>query len=180
MALDFASDWYVTAAGQRQFNVSINGTQVLTNFDIFATAGGKDKAIQETFTATANASGQIAVAFNYGAAGTPWSTASRCFPAARRCGQINCGEMAGGTITVNPGTFTNQGTLAGQQRRGSNVNGLTGNVGNAALYGSGSSLSLAGTNYVVNQALRADQVPVLAGRHAVNNRLPLRRRRWTQ
>ena len=48
VALDFASDWYVTAAGQQQFDVSINGTQVLTNFDIYATAGGKDKAIQET------------------------------------------------------------------------------------------------------------------------------------
>ena len=51
--LDFA-EIYWTAAGQRLFNVSINGQQVLTNFDIFATAGGKDIAIAETFTATAN------------------------------------------------------------------------------------------------------------------------------
>ena len=52
-----------TAAGQRLFNVIINGTQVLTNFDIYATAGGRDKAIQETFTTTADANGRIAIAF---------------------------------------------------------------------------------------------------------------------
>ena len=33
------------AAGSRAFNVSINGTQVLTNFDIVAAAGGQYKAI---------------------------------------------------------------------------------------------------------------------------------------
>ena len=39
-----------TGAGQRQFNVLINGVQVLTNFDIFATAGAQYKAVVETFT----------------------------------------------------------------------------------------------------------------------------------
>jgi len=39
VTLDFA-ETYVTAAGQRIFSVSINGTQVLTNFDICAAAGG--------------------------------------------------------------------------------------------------------------------------------------------
>jgi len=33
---------YVTSPGQRIFNVSINGTQVLTNFDIYAAAGGRN------------------------------------------------------------------------------------------------------------------------------------------
>ena len=106
MALDFASDWYVTAAGQQQFDVSINGTQVLTNFDIYATAGGKDKAIQETFTATANGSGQITVAFNYGAAGTPQVNGIEVLSGGTPVLQINSGELAGGTITVNPGSFT--------------------------------------------------------------------------
>ena len=41
--LDFAEEYW-TAAGSRTFNVLINGTQVLTNFDIFATAGGEYKA----------------------------------------------------------------------------------------------------------------------------------------
>jgi hypothetical protein len=60
VTLYFAEEYW-TAAGKRVMNVSINGTAVLTNFDIFATAGAAFKAVQKTFTATANASGQIAI-----------------------------------------------------------------------------------------------------------------------
>jgi len=52
-----------TTAGSRQFNVSINGTQVLMNFDIFATAGGQNIANIQEFTETANASGQYVLTF---------------------------------------------------------------------------------------------------------------------
>jgi PKD repeat protein len=58
---------YFTAAGQRAFNVSINGTRVLTNFDIFAAAGAK-RAVVKEFAATANASGQIVIAYTQGTA----------------------------------------------------------------------------------------------------------------
>jgi len=61
--LDFA-ELQASAAGQRLMNVSINGTQVLTNFDIFATAGAQDKAIAESFSAIANAQGQIVINFS--------------------------------------------------------------------------------------------------------------------
>jgi hypothetical protein len=54
---------YWTAAGQRIFNVSINSTQVLTNFDIIAAAGAANKAVMEQFTATASASGTITIQF---------------------------------------------------------------------------------------------------------------------
>jgi hypothetical protein len=60
--LSFAELWW-TAAGQRVFNVSINGAKVLSNFDIFATAGGRNKAVLETFSATAGATGTIAITF---------------------------------------------------------------------------------------------------------------------
>jgi hypothetical protein len=60
-----------TAAGQRKFNVAINGTNVLTAFDIFAAAGGRNRAISEQFTATANASGQIVIGFSQGGADNP-------------------------------------------------------------------------------------------------------------
>lgn len=60
--LHFA-EFYWTETGQRVFNVSINGTQVLSNFDIVATAGGQDIAVVEPFTATANAQGQIVLQF---------------------------------------------------------------------------------------------------------------------
>jgi beta-glucanase (GH16 family) len=67
VALHFA-EFFWSNAGQRQFNVSINGTQVLSNFDIIAATGAKDKAIVENFPATANANGQIAIQFSNGAA----------------------------------------------------------------------------------------------------------------
>jgi fibronectin type 3 domain-containing protein len=67
--LHFA-ETYFTAAGSREFNVAINGTTVLTNLDIYA-AVGKDAALLETFTATANSSGQIVIAFSLGAANQP-------------------------------------------------------------------------------------------------------------
>jgi Malectin domain/Fibronectin type III domain len=52
-----------TAAGKREFNVSINGSQVLTDFDIFAAAGGQNIANIQQFTEAANASGQLVLVF---------------------------------------------------------------------------------------------------------------------
>ena len=56
-------EFYWTKPGQRVFNVSINGAQVLSNFDIFAAAGAQNKAIIEQFTETANTSGQYVIQF---------------------------------------------------------------------------------------------------------------------
>ncbi len=58
-----------TARGQRQFNVSINGVRVLTNFDIVATAGGADRAVVEQFTVRADHQGAITIAFTAGRVG---------------------------------------------------------------------------------------------------------------
>jgi hypothetical protein len=55
-----------TAAGQRTFNVAINGATVLTAFDIFAAAGGANRAIARTFNTTVNSSGQVVVQFTRG------------------------------------------------------------------------------------------------------------------
>jgi hypothetical protein len=59
--LHFAEIYY-NAAGIRVFNVSINGTQVLFNYDIFAEVG-KNKAIIKEFTIPANGSGQIVIQY---------------------------------------------------------------------------------------------------------------------
>ena len=59
--LHFA-ETYWTAAGQRRFNVTINGTQVLTNFDIIAVAGAANKAVVNEFNAVASG-GQIVVQY---------------------------------------------------------------------------------------------------------------------
>jgi hypothetical protein len=62
---------YFTKSGQRKFNVNINGARVLTNFDIFAAAGAKNKAVMRSFDATANASGEIVIEFAAGSVDQP-------------------------------------------------------------------------------------------------------------
>lgn len=52
-----------TAAGKRLFDVIVNGNQVLTDFDVFAEAGGQYIAVQRTFTTTASASGEVVIQF---------------------------------------------------------------------------------------------------------------------
>jgi hypothetical protein len=50
VTLHFAETYpAITGPGQRQFDVSVNGKKVLSNFDIFEVAGGLDRAVQETF-----------------------------------------------------------------------------------------------------------------------------------
>ncbi len=61
--LHFADD-LSSAAGQRVFNVSINGSKVLTNFDIFKAAGTKLKAVVEQFSAKPDANGEIVIQFS--------------------------------------------------------------------------------------------------------------------
>jgi hypothetical protein len=58
--LHFA-ELYQTATGKRVFNVAINGTTVLSNFDIYKTAGAQYKAVVREFTTTSTASGAITV-----------------------------------------------------------------------------------------------------------------------
>jgi hypothetical protein len=60
--LHFAETFFSTA-GSRVFNVSINGTQVLMNFDVFAAAGAQNKAVARQFTAAANTSGAYVIQF---------------------------------------------------------------------------------------------------------------------
>src|SRR6266849_2719974 len=62
LRLHFAETFF-SSAGSRTFNVSINGSQVLTGFDIFATAGAKNKAVIEQFTENASSTGQYVITF---------------------------------------------------------------------------------------------------------------------
>jgi hypothetical protein len=58
--LHFA-ELYWTASGKRVFTVAINGSTVLSSFDIYAAAGATYKAVVREFTATADAAGQVVV-----------------------------------------------------------------------------------------------------------------------
>jgi hypothetical protein len=51
VTLKFA-EIYWSAQGSRVFNVKLDGDQVLSNFDIFAEAGGANRAIDKTFQTT--------------------------------------------------------------------------------------------------------------------------------
>jgi hypothetical protein len=59
----YFAETYLSASGERVFNVSINGTSALSNFDIYASAGGQDRAIARELTVTADSGGQIAIQF---------------------------------------------------------------------------------------------------------------------
>jgi len=61
--LHFA-EFYWTSAGQRVFNVSLNGTPVLTNFDIVQDAGGPLVAVAKDFSTNSDSSGNITISFS--------------------------------------------------------------------------------------------------------------------
>lgn len=65
------SENYFSAKGKRVFNVAINGTTVLSDFDIYGTAGAQYTALEEAFTTAANSAGDIVIAFTDGTANQP-------------------------------------------------------------------------------------------------------------
>jgi uncharacterized repeat protein (TIGR02543 family) len=101
----YFAETYWTAAGQRTFNVAINGTTVLTAFDIFAAAGGASKAVARTFNTTSDANGQVVIQFTKG--GGPDNP--------KICGiavALGGTPPAGSTLTVSK-AGTGSGTVAG-------------------------------------------------------------------
>lgn len=60
--LDFA-EIYWDGPGKRLFNVRMNGSEALNNFDIFVAAGGKNRAVRREFSVVADALGQIVIDF---------------------------------------------------------------------------------------------------------------------
>ncbi|HEX7735176.1 MAG TPA: malectin domain-containing carbohydrate-binding protein [Ktedonobacteraceae bacterium] len=91
--LDFA-ETYWTAAGQRTFNVTINGQQVLTSFDIIGAAGAANKAVNEQFNAAASSSGTVAIQFT----------------TVKDNAQVNGVEVLGGSATTPTPTPTSSFT----------------------------------------------------------------------
>ncbi len=73
------SENYVTGPKERLFNVSVNGTRVLTQFDIFAAAGGEYIANVQTFSVTST--GTVTIAFAPGSIQNPTVNAIQLVPA---------------------------------------------------------------------------------------------------
>jgi len=60
--LHFTEDWPADEfVGKRIFNIALNGTTVLSNFDIFSTAGAAHKAVVECFSQVADQFGKITI-----------------------------------------------------------------------------------------------------------------------
>ena len=98
--LKFAEIYY-TSVGKRLFNVSINGTPVLTNFDIVATAGAAFKAIDKTFPVTVTGN-SITVQFTAGSADFPKVSA------------LEIKQASGVGIQINPTTVSLQAAQSQQ------------------------------------------------------------------
>jgi beta-glucanase (GH16 family) len=52
---------YWSAIGARKMNVIVNGVTKISNFDVYATTGAKNKASQQNFLVNANGSGQYVI-----------------------------------------------------------------------------------------------------------------------
>ena len=95
----YFAETYLSGSGQRLFNVTINGTTVLSSFDIYAAAGGKNKAIAQTFNTMANSSGQVVIQFISGTQNP-------------KINGITATGSSGATLSVSPTSLT-VGSAAG-------------------------------------------------------------------
>ena len=88
--------------GQRQFNVAINGNQVLSNFDIFAQAGGMNIAVDRAFPVTVTG-GAISIQFSQGAADYPLVSALEIVQGSPAGSTANSATSSLPTLLINSG-----------------------------------------------------------------------------
>ncbi len=175
--LDFAeldtSDPY-----SRLMRVAINGTAVLNDFSVYNTAGGVDKAIAETFSATANSLGQIVINFNN--LGSPLGAlvnGIELYSGSTQVLAINAGFLDQNYLTIqSAGTSTfyvnDPGYLSTDRTASVNISGsLLGNTHNASQYQMTGTLQFDGSGTASSpqlfEAMSADMGAVAAG--FVNN-----------
>ena len=86
VTLHFSENWWgapgggAGGAGKRLFHVDIEGARKLTNYDIYAEAGGALKATQESFVVTVT-DGVLSIDFSTGSADMPKVSAIEVVPA---------------------------------------------------------------------------------------------------
>ncbi|WP_375437481.1 malectin domain-containing carbohydrate-binding protein, partial [uncultured Hymenobacter sp.] len=109
VVLHFA-EFHWTAAGQRVFDVSVEGTKVLTAYDIVKKAGLKT-ATTETFPATVN-DGVLTVAFQTGTADLPKISAIEVLQASgsNQTPTASAGPNQSITLPINSTTLNGSGT----------------------------------------------------------------------
>ncbi|PSR55472.1 hypothetical protein AHMF7605_19150 [Adhaeribacter arboris] len=89
---------YHTATGRRQFNVDVEGSRKLTNYDVFARAGGAMRLVQETIPVTVT-DGVLTINFTSGAADMPSVSAIEVLPQTATAARINVGTLSKNSVT---------------------------------------------------------------------------------
>ncbi len=161
--LHFA-ETYWTKPGQREFDVAINDTTVLTRFDIFKTAGGRNVALVEELSLPASSAGVFAIKFTAikdkslvagievlaGASlGTACTTAAQCASGScvdgvccnvASCGSCQACDLPGAPgvcALVAAGQVDPRGVCTDQGAATCGSNGLCDGVGGCQQYGQG-------------------------------------------
>ncbi len=105
------STW--STAGQRTFNLTLNGKDVLNDFDILANAGAANQATVQEFIAQADSAGKIQAHFSKGSMDNPQMNGVEAYPVNSFLLGINAGGGAaedfiadagfsGGTVSSTP------------------------------------------------------------------------------
>jgi hypothetical protein len=97
--LHFAEIFW-NAAGKRVFDVAINGTPVLSRYDIYARAGGANRAIVEDVTATADRSGTLSIRYT-SLVDNAKSSGIEVIPVAAASIALDSGGPAAGAFTAD-------------------------------------------------------------------------------
>jgi hypothetical protein len=133
VVLHFAETYFgATApggAGSRKFHVNMEGARKLTDYDIFARAGGALKVAQETFRVTVS-DGTLNVSFLHGPADNPTVKAIEILPAGSGL-TINAG---GGAFTGSTGKQFSADSYYAAGSVSSIASGEIANTGDDALY----------------------------------------------
>ena len=112
VVLHFAEIWYgipgkgAGGTGKRQFNVTIEGSRKLTNFDIFAAAGGAMRAVQKSIPVTIT-DGMLNIDFTSGAADLPRVSAIEVIRSSVTLKPIADAYIDGDDNRINFGTAPN-------------------------------------------------------------------------
>jgi hypothetical protein len=100
-------------AGQRLFDVILNGREVLSDFDILANAGTYNQATVQEFIAVADVTGKVQLHFGKGSMDVPQVNGLEAYPVSGFVAGVNAGGSAigdfksdagfsGGTVTSTP------------------------------------------------------------------------------
>jgi Malectin domain/HYDIN/CFA65/VesB-like, Ig-like domain len=171
VVLKFA-EIYFTSVGQRVFNVSINGTPVLTDFDIIAAAGAPLTAIEKTFPVMVT-NGAIVVQFIPGSANWPKVSAIELVPSSSTTVSASTTSTSTlqGQLSLNETSFAfgdvDIGTTASQTFTMTNTGTATITFSNVNVSGAGFNATGASSGVMLNPGqsttLTATFTPAIAG-----------------